>query len=314
MQTYFDTIVQEININRRKSCTLYFLLSISILSAQNIDDKIDSLMSLHPEYPESKKNIQIDLMRDLIDYTLVTNHKGKYKRYYLPLTLKEFKNQGRTYFYRAVNVSPNEKLFYWFYKNGNTWDVNSLIIKDLDNINADYDLSILQFQNQDLFIFKSNEANLIVVDEDVIKRIDYELDDYKGFSSVYINTKINNEKMTWSSLTNQNIQNVDILSLTIQLQNEKNEKRRKALADKIGALAAKSSTKNKALYLTELQVGDVNDDGELDFYWVAISKGQIHSYDVYSFSGKKWRNISNNLNTDLFLKNEEIVDQMEYTK
>lgn len=196
-----------------------------------------------------------------------------------------------------------------------------MILDSLNNTSAEYKLSIKSDNEKQIFIFKSDEANFLLINKQdkYIQRIDYDFNRLKDYNFIYVETRTENGKMIWSSEINQNIFTNPILdSLMQELKNthgvyEKQKELLKSIESQTNDIKSISDN-DKTIYLTELQVNDINHDGKIDFYWLAISNGEIIYYEIINFMDTKWINISNTFNKNLFMNNVELKKQIELTK
>lgn len=301
---------------------ILIIFSASTLFAQNIDSKIEKLIELQTEHPDYVTNSQTALMGNLIDYIIKKNHDGKYSSYYVPYTFDTLNHLDKTYYYKTANITTDKKLFYWCFKNEkDNWNLYSLILDSLNNTSANYKMSIISDNEQKIIVFKSHESNFLIRNNQTkkTKRIDYDFDGLKDFDFVYVDTRIENGEIKWSSETNQNIFKDEVLdSLMQELKNNKDGyEKQKDLLDAIESntsIIKNQTANNKKIYLTSLQVDDVNRDGKIDYYWMAISSGEIIFYKIINFIDSEWMNISDNFDTNLFMKNTDVKKHIELTE
>jgi hypothetical protein len=295
------------------------IFTASTLFAQKIDSKIDKLIELQKEHPDYVTNSQTELMGDLIDYILKKNHGGEYKKYYVPFELDSLNYGDKTYYYKTANITIFKKLFYWGYKNDKErWVLNSIILDSLNMSSADYKLSMFSDMEQEVSVFKSHEANFLLtndLDKNTL-RIDYDFYELKDYNFVYVETRIENGKIKWSSERNQNIFNDETLdSLMQELKNtrgdyEKQQNLLKSIESRTDKIKDKSDN-DKSIYLTELQVNDINGDDKIDYYWAAISDGKIIYYEVINLVDSEWVNLSKNFDSVLLMNNDKIKKHIE---
>ena len=298
------------------------IFSTSTLFAQKIDEKIDKLIELQIKQTDYVTNSQSELMGDLIDYILKKNHDGKYSSYYVPYTFDTLNHLDKTYYYKTANITSDKKLFYWCSKNEKEkWILNSLILDSLNNTSADYKMSIISDNEQKIIVFKSHETNFLITNNQAknTKRIDYDFDGLKDFNFVYVDTRIENGEIKWSTETNQNIFEDEVLdSLMLELKNNKDGyERQKVLLDAIESqtnLIKNQTDKNKTIYLTSLQIDDINRDGKIDYYWIAISHGEIIFYKIINFIDSEWMTISDNFDKNLLMDNNDIKTHIELSE
>jgi hypothetical protein len=286
-----------------------------------IDEKIDKIIELQGKQIGFVTNEQSSLMRELVEYILKTNYKNRYSTYSIPFTLDSVVFNSKMYYYKTITLHLEKKLFFWCHKkDNNEWVINSMIQDSLKNTGTDYELKILLDNNNVVLKFTSNEASFLFnTSNKKVHRIENKFQDLSVYDLVYHNVCIKRGNVIWSSYTQQNIsKNAELDSLLILVRNpELSSQERHEIIQKMNAKSEESrQTQNlkNEVYITKVQSKELNNDGRLDYYWVALNKGNIVYYEVYNLNDNTWQNISDTFDIVQFRRDSTLNEILESTR
>lgn len=308
---------------RRTAIFTALLILINVVTlAQSIDVKLDRLTSLSLDKKDYVTNEQSALMGDIINYILDIKHDGVYQAYYVPYKFQTVGYQHKTIFYNAANINMSKKLFYWCYKEKDDWIINSQIIDSLNNTSADYRLYVIENDRKPIYLFQSTEACYLTISPfDKWHRINHDFDSRASYTHVYLDCQIVEGIRLCGSKTTQNLNQIgsetDSLLKLMRVGDLESEERLK-IWDQLESITEqheRESDGSETVYLTKVYSGDINFDENIDFYWCAISNGQIVYYSALTIQENDLITKLDKLDLNhLIQNNQEIADLIRISK
>jgi hypothetical protein len=187
------------------------------------------------------------LIKSLID----KNHGGKYRNSHYFNRLKFEKFNDKYFFYESSSLYGNKELFIWgtYGTNKNEITIHSAVGHNLELMA--YETSFKKINENDYIIFEADEQVAIIpMDKDTAITLSYNVDQFDK-----------------TGIYRKCILSCDTCIKCARLQHKGTSGQVK---------------KEERVFTTELIIEDLDNDGSLDFYWFAVSNGELIKSEAFT--------------------------------